>query len=197
MKIIRFGSEDSSRVIIWLHGLGAGSEDEAFFIYRSLNVEAEFIFPIAPFRPVSWVSGNTLTAWFDMDGEGRANLDDLKKSVKQISELVENNFLDKSIILAGFSQGAVLAIQCWMEQQVKFDRVLALSGWLADRQFKELSGKELWMGHGKRDQVVPVDLGMQSAEYLKKCGANVNFHLYDMGHEVCLAEMADMRAFIA
>ena len=132
-----------------------------------------------------------------MDGEGRANLDDLKKSVQQISELVKNNFLNKSVILAGFSQGAVLAIQCWIEQQIKFDRVLALSGWLADRQPKELSGRDLWMGHGKRDQVVPVDLGMQSAEYLKKCGANINFHLYDMGHEVCLAEMADMRVFIA
>ncbi len=197
MKIITLGTQSSPRKIIWLHGIGAGCIEEAKFIYHALQIEAEFIFPIAPVRSVAWAENEFTTAWFDMNGQLEADGDDLRDAVQAINQLALKRFVGQTVVLAGFSQGAALAIQCWLDQQFPFERVLALSGWLINKVPIDLKGKNLWMGHGGQDQVIPLSLGKQSAEYLKKGGANVDFHVYQMGHEVCLTEMADVRTFIA
>src|SRR4051812_38607496 len=108
----------AKKTIIWLHGLGASGDDFVPIVPElklppSLSVR--FIFPHAPVMAVTINSGYEMPAWYDilslsMDGE--IDHEGIAQSVKLINQLIEQEkqkgILTKDIVLAGFSQGAVI-----------------------------------------------------------------------------------------
>ena len=66
----------SNKTLIWLHGLGADSNDFAPFFSNPLFKGYEIILPNAPYRKITLNQNFEMRAWFNMKS---LNLDDLNE----------------------------------------------------------------------------------------------------------------------
>lgn len=204
-------STNTEKSIIWLHGLGADGNDFTPIIPQ-LNLTksngVRFIFPNAPIRPVSINNGFQMRAWYDitsLDTERTNDIAGIQQSVSAIEALIEreisNNLKPADILLAGFSQGAAIALSTLLHTRHQLGGIIALSGYLPladDNLLQNAAHKDtpIYMAHGTFDTVVPYALGKRSFEQLEANGFNIKWHHYPMSHEVCMDEIRDIGAFI-
>jgi len=198
--------------VILLHGLGADGRDfETIVPELKLpdTLPVRFIFPHAPMQPVTINNGYVMRAWYDIVSfhiDEHADEAGIKKSEQQLQQLIEQEekrgIPSEKIILAGFSQGAVIALTTGLRYPKKLGGILALSGYLpyaedvianANPENKNIP---IFIGHGTEDNVVPFFLGTLSAETLRKHQYNVSFHSYPIPHTVSMEEIRDIRAWL-
>lgn len=192
--------------IIWLHGLGADAHDFVDIV-PALNVPTtRFIFPNAPVRPITLNGGYRMRAWYDIRSSVRIDDPDhegLNETLQHVHTLLDDARLalpNQKLFLAGFSQGGAVALDAGLRYPHPLTGIFALSTYLPrmTEWTKETPSVQhatpIWMGHGTQDAIVPLTLGMQSRDLLCHAGYTVEFHTYDMAHQVCPAEIADIRA---
>ena len=190
--------------VIWLHGLGADGHDfEPIVPMLDLSVPLRFVFPNAPERAVTVNGGMRMRAWYDIDPRRPlAGGDDIRASGQAIEELVrgeEARGLPRSrMVLAGFSQGGVIALHLGLRSEARFGGVLALSTYVHDHEHlaDEISfastDTPVFMAHGQMDPMIPIARAVTSREALAVLGCEVEWREYGMGHEVCPQEITDI-----
>lgn len=196
-------------VVIWLHGLGADGHDfEPIVPQLGLpkDLPVRFVFPHAPEMAVTAFGGQRARAWFDFGLGGDTDLPGLAKSVTGIRDLIQNEIDSGTpanrIILAGFSQGGVLAFETALYHPKPLAGVLALSTFLA--QSEKLGSDKavvnakmpILLCHGQNDAVLPMPLGKSAFEALRGAGYPVEWKEYPMGHEVCMEEIRDISTWL-
>ncbi len=202
--IILEPSQPAHASIIWLHGLGADGNDfvpivPALQLPKELAVR--FIFPHAPIMPITINQGYKMRAWFDIkEISPRVTIDEagISQSMQYVNTLIEGEIArgipSEHIILAGFSQGAVIAMQTGLCYQRSLAGIIALSGFMPHldqllQQVNPANGQiPIFMAHGCDDTLVPMMLGKSSYEILKHHGYDITWHEYPMAHGVCPEE---------
>jgi len=198
--------------IIWLHGLGADGSD---FVpvadeLQSADLPIRFVFPHAPTRPVTINQGYVMRAWFDIASfQFDQGIDEkgIQQSVKQVQDLIEHELSlgmpAEKIILAGFSQGAVIAILTGLTYPKRLAGIIALSGFvpMANQIMQKISPVNrqipIFLGHGTEDPIVPFMLGQITHSGLQQAGLAVSWHAYQgMPHSVCEEEIRDIQRWI-
>jgi phospholipase/carboxylesterase len=200
-----------SHTVIWLHGLGADGNDFVPVVkeMKLPRLGIRFVFPHAPMRPVTINGGFVMRAWYDIAYQELAFKEDergLRESQKLIEELIvrENTrgIPSSRIVLAGFSQGGVLALQTGLRQSKPLAGLMALSSYLPMSPMIEVERNAasnlvpVFMGHGITDNIVPLALGKMSRDTLIKLGYEVEWHQYTMPHSVCAEELADIGVWL-
>ena len=198
----------SAGTVIWLHGLGADGHDfEPIVPMLELDVAVRFVFPHAPVRPVTINGGMEMRAWYDIDPRSPlSGSDDIRASGDAIEELVlaeEGRGVPRSrIVLAGFSQGGVVALHLALRSETRFAGVMALSTYVHDHEnladlisFASID-TPIFMAHGQMDPMIPITRAITSREALTGLGYDVQWHEYGMGHEVCPQEIADIARWL-
>ena len=198
----------SAGTVIWLHGLGADGHDfEPIVPMLELGAAVRFVFPHAPVRPVTINGGMEMRAWYDIDPRSPlSGSDEIRASGDAIEELVlaeENRGVPRSrIVLAGFSQGGVVALHLALRSETRFAGVMALSTYIHDHEnladiisFASIDTPIL-MTHGQMDPMIPIARAITSREALTGLGYDVQWHEYGMGHEVCPQEIADIARWL-
>lgn len=208
--------ENPKATIIWMHGLGSDCWDFVPIIKELQlpdTLPIRFIFPQAPSRPITINNGYVMPGWYDitpdeLSGSTRkADEKGVRESQGFINALIEREIVrgmppDK-IILAGFSQGGVIALQTALRHPQELGGVLALSTYLAlaDSLPAEKTSANanipIFMAHGTRDPMIALPLARASHEALKAQRYQVEWHEYPMEHSVCAEEVADVSAWIA
>ena len=195
---------DAAGTVIWLHGLGADGHDfEPIVPMLDLAVGVRFVFPNAPERAVTINGGMRMRAWYDIDPRRPlAGTDDIRTSGAAIDELVgaeEARGVPRSrIVLAGFSQGGVIALHLALRSERCFGGVMALSTYVHDHEHlaDEISFASIdtpvFMAHGQMDPMIPMARAVTSREALAGLGCEVEWREYGMGHEVCPQEITDI-----
>ncbi len=194
--------------VIWLHGLGADGNDFKPIVPElnlPANLPLRFIFPHAPLQPVTINNGYVMRAWYDIVSlkiDEHADQKGIQNSVRQLERLIENEekrgIPAEKIVLAGFSQGAVIALATGLCFTRKLAGILALSGYLphAEQVIAKASpanqATPIFIGHGTEDTIVPFFLGHTTYETLKKHAYQVSWHSYPMPHSVCASEIKDI-----
>ena len=199
-------------VVVWLHGLGDSGHGFAPIV-PELRLPAEagirFIFPHAPMQPVTINGGMEMRAWYDiksMDLLSRADETGVRDSAAQVQalldQLIAEGIPSERIVLAGFSQGGVVALHLLPRLPYKLAGVMALSTYmcavdkLASEALAVNKATPVLMAHGQMDPVVPMAGGQQAAKALEQAGFRVQWHQYPMQHQVCPQEIADISAFL-
>ncbi len=195
--------------IIWLHGLGADGHDFEPIVPELGLSSVRCIFPHAPYRPVSLNQGYVMRAWYDL-GMGPVgyvqNREHVMEAVGIVSNLVEREhdrgIPTNRILLAGFSQGGVVALEAGLASRWPLAGLMALSAPLVDvdgllsRMSPEGRSLPLFLGHGTEDEMVPVSLGQTLRQRLAEAGVEVEWHEYPIGHSVSLPEIRDISRWI-
>jgi len=207
---IETGDREVDASVIWLHGLGADGHDFEPVI-PELNLPADaairFVFPHAPSIPVTINGGMVMPAWYDIldiNIDHNTDLGGIMKSSGQITDLVrreiERGISSGRIILAGFSQGGVIAYQTALTCTEPLAGMLALSSYLASWKTIEPSPANnalpILICHGLYDPVVPESLGKQAAALLEQMGYQPEYKTYPMQHQVCAEEIRDISEWI-
>ncbi|MBK6921247.1 MAG: alpha/beta fold hydrolase [Deltaproteobacteria bacterium] len=189
--------------VIWLHGLGADGHDFEPVVPLLGCTGVRFVFPHAPAIPVTINGGMVMPAWYDIrsldfDDDRREDLAQVEASAREIVGLVERERARRvppsRIVLAGFSQGAAMAVHVAVRYRDALAGLLVLSGYLvAPARFDaEASaanrGIPVLQCHGRFDDVVPIAAGRDLYDTLHESAAeptDVHWREYPMGHEVC------------
>jgi len=105
-------------------------------------------------------------------------------------------------VIAGFSQGGAIALHGALRYPERLGGLMALSTYLPlhERLAEEAAAANrdlpILMCHGTADPVLPVQMGEQSRDQLVAAGYPVEWKAYPMQHQVSLAEIADIAAWL-
>lgn len=198
--------------VIWLHGLGADGSDFAGIVDQlglPLDHKVRFIFPSAPFMPITVNDGMVMRAWYDIrhfDRLGDEDAQGIENSRQLIERLVtqqlQQGVASERILLAGFSQGGAVSLYTGLRCATRLGGMIALSSYLPlandfiVAQYPVNRETAIFMAHGMLDPVVPYALGAQTFELLTKAGCSVTCHTYPMVHTVVPEEIVAIGAFI-
>ena len=208
LETIVIDARDAAGTVIWLHGLGADGHDfEPVAAMLDLTNAVRFVFPHAPKRAVAINGGMEMRAWYDIDPRAPlAGTEDIRASAAQVAELVQaeeaRGMARSRIVLAGFSQGGVIALHLGLRSPERFAGIMALSTYVHDHEHigEEVSFASIdvpiLMAHGQMDPMVPIARAVTSRESLTNLGYDVDWRVYGMGHQVCPEEIADISAWL-
>jgi phospholipase/carboxylesterase len=196
---------DADACVIWLHGLGANGHDFEPIVPElklAPDKNVRFIFPHAPSQAVTINNGYVMPAWFDITSLERldgVDADGIERSVADVQALIEQQqqrgIDSQRIIIAGFSQGGVIALHVAACSPKPLGGVIALSTYLplheqlSSRIDEAHKNTPVFMAHGCYDPVVPITLGRMSFDLVKTLFNNHQWHEYAMEHSVCMEEI--------
>ncbi|CAN5561037.1 esterase [soil metagenome] len=193
-------------LVVLLHGFGAPGED-LVSLARVIRAPlgTRFLFPAGPIDMGAFGYGEA-RAWWMID---MAKLDRAMKSgqtrelMSEVPEglaparLMVDALLDEAIetlapskvVLGGFSQGAMLALDVVLRSDRAFAGVVLLSGtFLAEREWKPLfekrKGLPVFQSHGQSDGVLPFSVAETLTKELSTAGLATRFVPFRGGHEI-------------
>ncbi len=204
--------ETAKYTIIWLHGLGADGRDfESIVPELSLEHKAfiRFIFPNAPIQAVTINGGMEMRSWYDILNaslDREVAIDDIYQSSTQLKQLIdyeiEKGIKAEHILLAGFSQGGVIALHAGLRFPKKLAGIMALSTYLPTTEQLKTERTEcnyktpIFMAHGSMDAIVHPYIAQQAFNCLTALNYPISWHEYPMEHSLCLQEIQDISTFI-
>ena len=198
--------------IIWLHGLGANANDLTCLPHElnlQENLNIRHIFPNAPIRQVTFAEGMAMNAWFDIvdlslespqDEQGILEANNILEKI--IENEIQSGIESNKIILAGFSQGGAMALYSGLRYRKTLGAILALSSFmpLSNKLPKEKSiqneATPILMTHGIHDPLIPLNISKHFHSYLTSLNYKVKLNIYNMAHEICPEEIADISQWI-
>jgi len=199
--------------VIWLHGLGADGNDFVPIVGEMglpASLPIRFVFPHAPVRPVTLNNGFRMRAWYDLtagDLTNRADLAGVRESQAHVEALIAREISRgigaRRIVLAGFSQGGVIALHAGVRHAERLAGIVALSTYvvLPDRLAAEGSAANrdvpIFMAHGTADPMVRPEWGEAGRRALQAAGYGVEWHTYPMPHSVVMEEIDAVSEFLA
>jgi phospholipase/carboxylesterase len=194
--------------VIWLHGIGQGP-GHVWAVARRLGLPeagVRGVFPRAPGTVVSAVTGRAASTWFTqtLSKEMRVDLSSLADSDRWVRALIDaevGRFGARRVALAGFSQGAVMALYTGLRYRVALAGLALYAAFppqnldLLDSASPATARVPVWMGHGRRDWVVPYWTGDGLRRQLADRGHPVSWHRYPGGHETFGGVAAELTGF--
>ena len=204
--VIETGVHAPDASVIWLHGLGADGHDfEPIVPELRLDpgLNLRFVFPHAPMMPVTINQGFVMRAWYDIRSADIGHEPDekgIRASTDLLRELlaaeIDSGIAPERVVLAGFSQGGVIALQTGLTYGKRLGGILALSTYIAlpesiDKEKSETNADiPILLAHGSADPVIPISLAHDTHRLLEQLGYEVEWHEYKgMPHSVSEQEI--------
>lgn len=195
--------------VIWLHGLGAdGNDFKAIVPLLKLpaDLPIRFIFPHAPVRPMAINGGMSSRSWFDIELPKMVNEHHVEQSSQQLKAFIEREktlgMPSYRIILAGFSQGGVIALHTGLRYPEPLAGIMALSTFcptaeaIKKERCQANSHIPIFLSHGEQDAMIPFAGAQASKNILEEMGYTLEWHQYAMGHEVCHEEISHISQWL-
>jgi phospholipase/carboxylesterase len=189
-------------MVILIHGRGADMNDLADLAPMFDTADGcRFVFPNAPkpFEPAPGMSFGW--TWFEGWPPVHESVVESREEMLRFIDEITGKYPtpEGKLIVAGFSQGALMSLDSGLRTKKKLAAIIALSGGLYEEQLpdlKEHAGLPVLIGHGSMDDVVPVNFARRARAVLENAGLDVEYHEYPMSHQVAAEEADHVRAFI-
>lgn len=214
----RQGSGEGPLVVL-LHGFGAPGDD-LVALWRYLNVPdgVRFLFPAAPLQ-LSMGIGDA-RAWWMLDMErltqarAQGQWDALSQEIPRGLPPARTQMQDvlslatetlsvpsPSLIVGGFSQGAMLATDLVLHTDIPFAGLVLLSGTLIAKQewltrLPNRQGLPVFQSHGIDDPILSFSMAQQLREHIQKAGLPVSWIEFHGGHEIPIQVLQGLGAFL-
>lgn len=207
LDTIAIGPRTARTVVVILHGRNMRAADLAPFAH-ALGVEARFLFPDAPVD-----LGPAGRAWWPVDAEldaqrairGPADLFGFDPPGRvaaraRLQALREGIAADQRVVLAGFSQGGMLAMDavlhgCRVDALALISSTrIAFADWRPRLAF--LHGLPMLVAHGRADAELSLAAGEALRDAAMAGGAQVTWLAHEGGHEIPLPVWRALRRLI-
>ncbi|MCO4205187.1 alpha/beta hydrolase [Aeromonas taiwanensis] len=205
--------QGARHAVVWLHGLGdsgAGLAPLVDALALPAGLPVRHLLPDAPERPITINMGYRMRGWYDIksfdDPADRAVASHVHESSTRISALLDQlmaeGFAPERIVLAGFSQGGVIAADTALRYPAQLAGLLCMSTYLAapDALLGGMSeaarSLPICYMHGIYDDVVSLSMGWDAKNRLEAAGLSPEWHEYPMRHEICRPQLDDIRRWL-
>jgi phospholipase/carboxylesterase len=204
--------ERGGTAVVLLHGWGASGDDLVPLAHALEHPRTRFFLPAAP---LAEQGGGR--AWWHLDAPDRPAfasgdqppprsephpaLGGARSAVQAVLRAITERHAPEALMLAGFSQGAMLALDVALAAAPPVDRVAALSGVLMADSIPALlsprsSRPPVLLSHGRQDGVVPFAGGELVRTLLERHGFTVTWRPFAGGHEIPPAILEELRGFL-
>lgn len=197
--------------VVWLHGLGADGHDFEPIVPLLERPDVRFVFPHAPRHPVTINGGLIMRAWYDIQFLGASGGGEDEEDVLESTALVrsvlareaERGIPPARTVLAGFSQGAAIALHTLHRHPERLLGGMVLSGYEVRAATREAEASAanrdtpLLFGHGLVDPMIPIARGRAAYEAYASPGRDVEWHEFPMAHQVSPEEILVIRDWLA
>lgn len=199
------GPADAAVTVVLLHGFGAPGDD--LVDLAGALPGARCVFPEAPLA-LAGIYGDARAWWLldlaslDRPRDRRGELPDgLAAARAQVSALLDALAAPR-LVLGGFSQGAMLALDVALHRDRPPDALALLSGTLIAEaewqpRLQRLAGVPVLQAHGEHDPLLPFAVAEELRDRLQAAGARVTWHPFAGGHEVPPDVVAALAALVA
>ena len=189
-------------LVVVLHGRGADANDLADLAplvdgpggYR-------FVFLNAP-KPFEPYPGMTFGyTWFDGWPPTPESIAESRRLLLESLSEIERRFppKDGKVVLAGFSQGGMMALDVGFRTPEPLRGIVAMSGGLYEDELPDLSARKeqrVLIIHGTLDDMIPVVAARRARRVLEDHGIEPEYHEFPMGHHVTPESMAVVADFL-
>jgi phospholipase/carboxylesterase len=184
-------------LVIVMHGRGADANDLAD-LAPMIDDGYRFVFPNAAkkFEPMPGYSFGF--SWFDgWPPEGDSIVSSREKLLALIDELVERYPTPEGkIVVAGFSQGGMMAIDVGFRTTQKVAGIVCMSGAIYEADAPPLRKLPVLIVHGTEDDMIPISAARRTRFVLEENGVTPEYQEFSMGHHVTPESMAVVRTFL-
>ena len=200
----RSGLGQKPPLLLLLHGYGA-NEDDLFALAPYLDERFMVVSARAPvvLQPMSY-------GWFNLGFTPQGvivNPEEVESSRQLIhefiGEIVAAYQCDPSAVyLMGFSQGAMMSLAVALTYPGSAAGVVAMSGRLLPQIVSAIPDKDALIGlpifvaHGERDMLLPINLGRDARSKLSELPVELTYREYDMGHEISYDSLKDITEWL-
>lgn len=195
------GKPDSAPMplLVFLHGRGADANDLADLAPMVDAPEGyRFVFANAP-KPFEPYPGMTFGfTWFDGWPPTRQSIAESRALLLAFLDEIVTRYPppDGKLVLAGFSQGALMALDCGFRTAQPLRGIVAMSGGLYEEDLPELAPRPVLIVHGTHDDMIPVVAARRARRVLEEHGIEPEYHEFPMGHHVTAESMAVVGDFL-
>ena len=210
------------KLIVLCHGFGAPGDDlvgiGAHLIEASEKVaeSCRFVFPAAPvdLSPMGLPGGR---AWWEINMARLAEINQtrdysqltsmeppgMREASLQLADAVrgiqaDSGVDDSSMVLGGFSQGAMISTNLVLTHQFHPALLVAFSGTLLCRSEWSSAaaahrGCPVLQSHGRQDNVLPYEPAESLRDLLSENGFDVTFRAFEGGHTIPFEPLNDLQ----
>jgi phospholipase/carboxylesterase len=195
------GAEE--KVLLVFHGLGDSLDG---FTWMPPQLGIDTLSYLLVNAPDDYYGGYS---WFDFSGGG-AFMENALPGIRRsrelirglIGEIVEQGVKPGNILLFGFSQGCLMALDAGLRHGTLLGGICGVSGWVASmEEYPEaLSAvarrQKFLVTHGLRDPLLPFAATKAQCEILISQGVDLSFRSYDKDQTVLTSELADIKSWL-
>jgi phospholipase/carboxylesterase len=217
LRTTAVGNPDAPLTLVLLHGYDMRPADLAPFAH-SIGIPAYFLLPQGPVT-----STNRGHAWWEVDLEARESalsvgprdlandhphgLAAARQQFGQFlaavtAEVKAGRTANPTIIIGGFSQGGMLALDWVLRGNQRVDGLallstsrVALSEWQPQRE--RLRNLPVFLSHGATDRDLAFAAGERLRDFLLESAAQLTWTPFEGGHEIPLVVWRGLRKFLA
>ena len=180
-------------IVVLMHGIGADALDLLPLAKQwSLTLNKTLFYSL--YAPFSYDLGPSGFQWFGLEDRDQTRI---LKEIQSIKPMFEN-FLEKklnknyltfnNLILVGFSQGTMVALNLGLALKKTIQGILGYSGGIIFSKSGKVeinSKPKICLIHGQNDEVVPNKMMEASKKALEEKNFEVDTHLLDgLGHSI-------------
>jgi phospholipase/carboxylesterase len=198
-ELIRASQAIESRLMIVLHGLGDSMEG-----YRWLPqaMQLPWLSYLLVNAPDPYYSG---FAWYDLDGDPGPGI---TRSRTLLFELLDQargrGFPSEKMIVFGFSQGGLLAIEMGARYPHRLAGIMCVSGYVHEperlvREFSPQARQQRFLvTHGTLDPLIPIKQVRPQMEMLRQAGLRIDWREFAKPHTIDGdSELPVLRGFVS
>jgi phospholipase/carboxylesterase len=202
--------------LVLLHGYGSSAEAWAPFTQTiRWHAPGRFVFPQAPEVMARTDGAPNGRAWWPLylpsyipAGQTAPDLSGaqppgLKVAASLIEDLLEDHTSVPrgSVVLGGFSQGAMVASEVAFRSHVPLSALVILSGTLVDEgswasHFSDRRALPVFLAHGRQDGTLPFAAADRFRQKLEAAGLKVTWCPFDGGHEIPATVVVALNEFL-
>lgn len=191
-------SEGQHPVFLMLHGW-TGDEEAMWIFAPRLPKNALIIAPRGLYK-----SGMGGFSWYTDAKRPWPKIEDFSSAVEKLLELLNPAVFPQAnfdeLHLVGFSQGAATVYAFTLLHPERVSSTAGLAGFMPEGVQRliapdRLEGMPIFVTHGTRDELVPVEKGREAAQVLEQAGAQVSYCEDDVGHKLSATCFRGLESF--
>ena len=172
LDVITVGEKSTADIVlIWFHGYGANNWGfEPFIKLLNLNLDGR-LHVVMPNAPMD----DGKRSWYPLPTTDSGSVVEDDKGIMNskkilVGALHEHIDKDKRLYLGGFSQGAALSLSMGLNNDMRADGIIAISGYVPSASKINIvdNNKDIYVAHGKNDTTISIETHKMSVSFLEK-----------------------------
>jgi phospholipase/carboxylesterase len=210
---------DGTLPFVLIHGYGSSAEEWLPFTHTiDLPAGRRFVMPVGPEATAPPDGPRGGRAWWHLGlaslrrpADGLPDLSrqapqGLAESTVRIRRLLDElaargGYPRDRQMLAGYSQGAMIAADTAFTTDEPLEALVLLSGTFVNEEVWRLGmprrrGLPVFISHGRRDGILPFDVADRLQQAMRGAGLQVTWMPFDGGHEMTAGVVRELNAFL-